>query len=705
MAQAAMALATPAAPVLRRLNWRFVPTTLATLCFMVGAVPETGSRTMPFDSFAEHSPQRAREESVGTTPHPASPLKPPLNRWSTVFFAKGVALARTGGWLDGGLIALTLVIFGLDVDLPLGVAPEFLYPAIVYFSLWSVRRRFPVWMTLSCTGLIFLGSVLSPPGSTIWIDLANRFLGAVLLWMTLELGLAGREAREALERSHAGLEVQVQRRTHELSQAIDSLQSELVCRTQAERLLAESREQYRRLFDHAPYPMFIVDLETLGFLDVNQTTVRHYGYSRDEFLAMTIKDIRPLEDVPRLLQALPSVVDSPRIEGPWRHRKKDGSVIDVELGVYSFDDAGRKARLAIVNDITDSQRATERLKESEERFRRVFDDAPIGMGIVGTDGRFVKVNEAFCQLIGFSREELSEKTFREITHPDDLDEDVKLVREVLSGNRRSYQLEKRYLTKTGGMIWGHLTVTILREGEGKPLHLLGMIKDISERKRAEATRTRLLNKILMAQEEERRHIARELHDGIGQTLTALAVGLRSLEAVDCGTDRVPEIRRLRKVAADAVDEARRIARGLRPSLLDDLGLAEALRQYTQDYAASFGISADLHVGRWVPQRLPSVVEIALYRIIQEAMMNTAKHAAARHVSVVLDRKGSMVEAVIEDDGRGFEMDNERVIGGAGLGIQGMRERATLLGGRVDIETSLGKGTAVYVHISLKEASQ
>lgn len=661
---------------------------------------EIGASTMPFGPSSD-LPRQNLAGSSRATAHVAPRCKILTSRWSDVLFATCFGLALKGGLFEGALIALTLGILVLDLELPLGVAPEFLYTAVVYFSLWSARRRFPLMMALGCTGLTFLGAVLSPPGASVWIDLANRFFGAVLVWITLELGVARRETREALEQSHAELESQVQRRTHELSHAIDSLQSELVCRTQAERLLGESREQYRRLFDHAPYPMFIVDLETLGFLDVNQTTVRHYGYSRDEFLAMTIKDIRPLEDVPRLLQALPSVVDSPRIEGPWRHRKKDGSVIDVELGVYSFDDAGRKARLAIVNDITDSKRATERLKESEERFRKVFDGAPIGIGIVGTDFRFLKVNEAFCEMMGFSQEELSGKTFAEITHPDDIDKDLRLVEQVFSGKRRSYQLEKRYLTKAGEMIWGQLTVTVLREGEGRPLYLLGMVKDISEEKRAEAVRGRLLNRIMTAQEEERQRIAHELHDGIGQTLTALAVGLRSVEDIDGAEGMLVQIRRLREVAASAVGETRRIARGLRPSVLDDLGLEEALRQYLRDYTASYGIAADLQVGRPTTARLPGMVETALYRIIQEAMTNTAKHSGARHVSVVLDHGDSMVDAVVEDDGCGFQIENERLDGSVGLGIQGMRERAGLLDGTVEIEASPGKGATVYVRIPVR----
>jgi two-component system sensor histidine kinase UhpB len=626
--------------------------------------------------------------------------------WSRDLFDACTRYAQRGWLLESLLVTFALGLLVLDLRLPLGAAPEFLYAAVVYFSLWSSQKRFSLLMTLGCSGLTLLGFFLSPVGAAAWIDFANRFFAVVLLWITLQLGLARREAHQALRESHDELERRVRKRTSELSHAVNSLQDELLQRTKAEQLLAESRERYQLLFDHAPYPMWIVDLETLAFLDVNETAVRHYGYSRDEFRSMTIKDIRPAEDVPKLLQALPLIGDTATTAGTWRHRKKDGSLIDVELGLYSFISDGRRARLTVVNDVTESMRITQELKESEERFRRIFDGAPIGMGIVGADCKFLRVNDAFGELVGYHPTELIGRTFGEITHPNDLDADLRLAQEVLSGKRRSYHIEKRYRTKGGDDVWGHLTVTSLRYRSNGPVFALGMIENISERKRAEVVRDQLIGRIILAQEDERRRIARELHDGIGQTLTSLAVGLRSFEESCTGVEVMSQTRMLRKMAAGAIDEVRRIARGLRPSVLDDLGLAEALRQYATDYGYTHGITADVQVEGVGLDGMPNATETTLYRIVQEAMTNVARHAAASSVSVILHGTMSMVTAIIEDDGCGFDVQRVHTdsSGPAKLGIQGMRERAALLNGTVEIESSPGKGTSVFVRIPVKQGT-
>jgi signal transduction histidine kinase len=156
---------------------------------------------------------------------------------------------------------------------------------------------------------------------------------------------------------------------------------------------------------------------------------------------------------------------------------------------------------------------------------------------------------------------------------------------------------------------------------------------------------------------------------------------------------------MRKIAAGAVEEVRRIARGLRPSVLDDLGLVEALHQYAREYRQTYGIAADVHVGGMTIDRLPAAVETTVYRIVQEAMTNVARHAAAGTVSVVLHSPPAMVTAIIEDDGCGFTVEGDY---GRGLGIQSMRERAALLNGTVEIESSPGRGTSVFVRIPLKE---
>jgi signal transduction histidine kinase len=155
----------------------------------------------------------------------------------------------------------------------------------------------------------------------------------------------------------------------------------------------------------------------------------------------------------------------------------------------------------------------------------------------------------------------------------------------------------------------------------------------------------------------------------------------------------------------ALDEVRRLARGLRPSVLDDLGLAAALERYGADYSQAHGVALDLDVAGLAAGRLPGPVETALYRIVQEALTNTAKHAQARRIRIRLERDSDGVKALVADDGCGFDSDAlSRRPGGGQLGLSGMRERAALLNGSVTIQSTPGSGTAVLVRIPLVEGN-
>lgn len=216
-------------------------------------------------------------------------------------------------------------------------------------------------------------------------------------------------------------------------------------------------------------------------------------------------------------------------------------------------------------------------------------------------------------------------------------------------------------------------------------------------------RTRLLEKVMTAQEEERRRIARELHDETGQSLTSLAVGLTMIaDAPDLEAARA-RAAELRGLAARTLEEVHNLARGLRPSVLDDLGLLPALERYLKELSASRGIAVDLHARGLDGGRLPAPVEIAIYRIVQEALTNTAKHAEASAVSVILERLDESVRAIVEDDGRGFDVDV--VLAGGEverhLGLHGMRERAALLGGSLTVESAPGRGTTVFGEVPLE----
>jgi signal transduction histidine kinase len=243
--------------------------------------------------------------------------------------------------------------------------------------------------------------------------------------------------------------------------------------------------------------------------------------------------------------------------------------------------------------------------------------------------------------------------------------------------------------------------------QGSRGQVLGMvITDLSEQKRrqaeeitqTEATHRLLLERTLAAQEEERRRIARELHDEAGQLLTALLVGLRSLEDTRKLSDVKAHGRQLREIAAQAIDEVGRLARGLHPSVLDDHGLGVALRRYITEYQTTHKIAVDLILNDLDSSNLPPAVQIALYRILQEALTNVVRHSGARKVRVQFTRTETALEAEVIDDGCGFDA-KAVAVSTHRLGIQSMRERAALLGGTMRF-TPQRKGTRMLVQVPL-----
>ena len=233
-----------------------------------------------------------------------------------------------------------------------------------------------------------------------------------------------------------------------------------------------------------------------------------------------------------------------------------------------------------------------------------------------------------------------------------------------------------------------------------------VITDLSEQKRkqaeeikqAEAMHRLLLEHELSAQEEERRRIARELHDEAGQLLTSLLVGLRTLEDARKLADVKAQGRRLREITAQAIDEVGRLARGLHPTVLDDHGLGVALSRYVTEYTKTHNIAVDLTLSELDSSNLPPAIQIALYRILQEALTNVARHSGAKAVSIRFARLATALEVAVIDDGCGFDA-KAVAVSSHRLGIQSMRERAAMLGGTFSF-ASQGKGTKILVQVPL-----
>ena len=220
----------------------------------------------------------------------------------------------------------------------------------------------------------------------------------------------------------------------------------------------------------------------------NRAAEGMYGWSSEEAMGRNLREMVVPENCRGWAEEITRQVrETGRWSGEFVVRRKDGTSLPVVANNTAVhDEAGNLAGvIGVLRDVTKRKQAEKALEESEQRFRRSFRDAAIGMALVGTDGRWLQVNRSLCQTVGYSEEELLEKTFQELTHPEDLDADVGQMRRMLAGEIETYQMEKRYLRKDGHVVWILLSVSLVRDEEGEPLYFISQIQDITERKRAE----------------------------------------------------------------------------------------------------------------------------------------------------------------------------------------------------------------------------
>lgn len=372
----------------------------------------------------------------------------------------------------------------------------------------------------------------------------------------------------------------------------------------------------------------------------------------------------------------------------------------------------------------------------EEHYHLLFSEMDEGFALVEmiyddrglpADYYFVDMNPAGLQMAGLRREEVVGRTGREID-PNLDDSWVEAFGRVgQTGHAARFRSYAGYEDR-----W--YEVYAYSAGE----HLVAVLyQDITEQKRAEAELGRQREQLqaqaddlraaaeeldqrvqertaeLMAEREqtriyarrlveevenERRNIARELHDEAGQALTAILIELGSIEAEArrSAVHLVEPVAELKRKTDEVMDGLHRLSRNLRPASLDRLGLVAALRQHIQSFEQQNRIDVDFMPVHFDNGRLPDQIETAVYRVVQEALTNVARHATASHVGVVVKRKGQRVLAIVEDDGRGFDLNQARERGR--LGLLGMRERAECLGGRLEVESAIGRGTTIFLDI-------
>lgn len=344
------------------------------------------------------------------------------------------------------------------------------------------------------------------------------------------------------------------------------------------------------------------------------------------------------------------------------------------------------------------------------KYQSAFEQAAVGIVHVDPDSRrFLDVNQRMCELIGYTKEELLAMMVFDISHPDHVEQGKQIVRELVHRDGGPISAERRYRRKDGSFFWGRLTASLVSfDQAGLESCLVGIIEDISERKAAqdELSRSRerlelLSNYLQNAREEERKAVAREIHDDLGQALTAMKMDLSWMggRLPDGRDDLVGKHGSMLELLDQTIVTVKRICMDLRPGILDDLGLSAAAEWLAGDFSQRTGISCRLAVDP------PEIVldpdlSTAVFRVFQEALTNVMRHAGAAAVEAELSRSEGRLDLTVRDNGKGMEQHEAE--SPHAFGIIGMRERVRLAGGSLSIRSEPDRGTVVHAFFPLSE---
>lgn len=481
----------------------------------------------------------------------------------------------------------------------------------------------------------------------------------------------------------------------------------------AEEALREGEEKFRILTESSFVGIFI--FQDSIFKYVNPAVAEIFGYKTDELIykmgpfELTIPDDHKASEE-YIKKCFAGQTELPFLS--FRGLTKSGKVINCEVLARCIEFKEKPAVMGTLIDITERKKAEEALKENEERLRIMFESIEDGIVVTDVEANIIKVNNAILRMGGYShKEEFIGRNAIDFVSPNDRAKAMEnLSKELEAGNSKG-NIEYALLAKDGSEFYVESNATVLHDSSGNHVGLINVIRDITERKKVEEElRTahenlqKLTEHLQKVREDERKSVAREIHDDVGQNLAALKMDMHMIEK-KLPKEQKPLIDRMKKMMEltdKTVQTVRKIHEELRPSLLDGVGLVEAIELYKKEFEDKIEVKCELHIE---PESIDLSKErsLVLFRILQESMTNVRLHSGATKMSVSIREKNGKLELKVKDNGVGIT--EEQLTKSRSFGVMGIRERVDFLGGKMKIKGIPDKGTTLKVTIPLKTVNE
>jgi PAS domain S-box-containing protein len=506
------------------------------------------------------------------------------------------------------------------------------------------------------------------------------------------------------------VEIKASRLSFQGRDAVLVLAHDVTGRKQAEEKLLQSHTLLQAVIEGISQAIYAKD--THGrYLLVNSAAAQIIGKPIEEILGQDDTALFPLDTAPRFMEADRRIME----RGQTETYEDFATIAGSERAYLTTKTPFRDSRGEVIGvvgssrDVTERKKAVETLRTTQEFLSRLLENIPANVYVASSDGRTRLVNRAWEELFGLSRDHVLGRR-KEDVYPSEV------ARRFLASDQKVIEMAaplvfEELIEFSGRSRWFHTVKFPLCDAAGRIDAVGGISIEITDRRLAEqamrdySDRLQTLSRRLVkVQEEERRHLAHELHDEIGQILTAVFYNLQAIGA-SCGPTLSPRLADTIDIVDHAIRQVRTLSLRLRPALLDDLGLGAAIQWYVDGLTRRTGLTA--HVSTQPPgAAFPAEIENSCFRIAQEALTNVVRHARAHRVWLELRHHVSEVQLTIRDDGVGFDYAaaRQRAAHGDCFGLLGMQERVDTLGGRICIDSKPGSGTTVRVCLPLHEAA-